>query len=200
MISHKYKCIFIHIPRCGGTSIEMALCGQDWHTVDKTTKHLIGSTAKKIYEPYWDNYFKFSFVRNPWARTASLQKFSHFYGVSIQKGKVNFGKYFDKFYPLEIDRRSKSHKDSFKPIENAIYLNTLNVKLDFIGRFENLQQDFNTVCDQLGIPHQQLPHSEKSFKKNYNKHYTEYYDDETREIVAEKYARDIEYFGYKFGE
>ena len=70
------------------------------------------------------------------------------------------------------------------------------VLTDFIGRFENLQEDFNTVCDKIEIPQHQLPHCNKTN----HKHYTEYYDAELREIIANRFREDIEYFGYKFGE
>ena len=67
------------------------------------------------------------------------------------------------------------------------------VELDFIGRFENLENDYKYICQKIGLT-TKLPH----VRASKHKHYTEYYDDETREIIADRYAKDIEYFGYKF--
>ena len=73
----------------------------------------------------------------------------------------------------------------------------VDIHLDmFFIRFENLQEDFDTFCDKVNIPRQVLPHKNKSDRK----HYTEYYDTESRELVEELFAKDLEYFGYKFGD
>ena len=75
------------------------------------------------------------------------------------------------------------------------FLHPIN-ELDFIGKFENLQEDFTQICDKLEIKDSMLPHK---FKTDH-KPYWEYYDDETREMVEKHYEVDINYFNYKFGE
>ena len=71
--------------------------------------------------------------------------------------------------------------------------------MDFVGRFENRENDLQYISQKIGVNIDSNIHQRKIQMRN-KKHYTEYYDDETRQIVAEKYAEDIEYFGYKFGK
>ena len=161
-----------------------------------------------------EDYFKFTFVRNPWDKMVSWyhyhkrRKWDFDSWPWDKNNPPEFKEFIKQIYDESFDwktlwkgRRGKSTYDQKVPLRvsnSYMWLVDENGKLlaDFIGRFENLQEDFDIVCDKIGIPQQKLPHKNKSK----HKHYTEYYDDETREIVAEKYAKDIEYFGYKFGE
>lgn len=144
-----------------------------------------------------EEYFVFSFVRNPWDRLVSqffyLHKTNNTGAIlrykTFDKNAINFLTHPFIDFGSDIPRRYMPLYDHLKNVEGKINLN-------FIGKMENLQKDLNTICDKIGIPRQELPHANKTK----HKHYTEYYDDETREIVAQKYAQDIQYFGYKFGE
>ena len=192
MISHKHKFIFIEVPKTGTRSIcsvlennfsavvlRPHLGASKWHT------HLERYQArfpKKI-----PSYFKFCFVRNPWDKIVSQYHFNrHSFGMN----DYTFEEYVHAF------KRGKRISWLNYDFLSWMTDDKGNMLMNFVGRFENLQEDFNIVCDKIGVPRQKLPHRNKTKRT----HYTEYYDDETREIVAEKYAKDIEYFGYKFGE
>jgi hypothetical protein len=67
---------------------------------------------------------------------------------------------------------------------------------DFIGRFENLEQDIKKVTELLGRePPTEIPHLNKSINRL---PYQEYYDDESVEKVNEMFQEEIDYFGFKF--
>jgi hypothetical protein len=70
------------------------------------------------------------------------------------------------------------------------------IQMDFIGRFENLQEDFAYIADRIGLEDAELPH----LLAGKNPSYVDFYDDHCRKLVADKYAEEIELFGYKFGQ
>ena len=199
MINHTHKFVFVAINKTGSTTIHTSLsnlCSQDSKGL-----HPHSSLSQILHKDNSiSNYFKFAFVRNPWDRCMSI----YFYR------RKKYGQYkntsFTKFIKELPDRTfldwyHVNVTDPFAPpvsLPQFFFLanKSEKISMDYIGRFENLQEDFDTICDKIGLPKQQLPHE----NKNKHKHYTEYYDEETKSIVAEKYAKDIEYFNYEFGE
>lgn len=198
MINHNLKSIFIHVPKCGGTSIEHVLQNESF--VHEKHYH----TSHRELNKNYNSYYKFAFVRNPYDKIVSEYKWftntKHKYPVkrvkNFYKG-VDFKTFLKIFtnWPKSKSNHNPNKGDYYHGLDYMHILQPIN-QMSYIGRFENLQQDFNIICNRIGITQQQLPHKYKIK----HKHYTEYYDEETKQIVAEKFAKDIEYFGYKFGE
>lgn len=200
MIDDKHKFIFIHIPKTGGTSIENAFKKR----IKSNRKHLTVSDYENELESDIEKYFIFSVIRNPWDKLISYWKYRQGERHAPIDGKITrFDDWLKFISSLNLDDlRGKTQKSNIPDFRMGLDLqfnslinkqNKINVNL---VRFENLQNDFNTICDKIGIKRHHLPHINKSR----HKHYTEYYNEETKQIVAETYAKDIEYFGYNFGE
>lgn len=209
MIDQSLKFIYIHIPKCAGTSIYKSLDpGIDdinltkhggWDSENNIYRqHATYTQIKEFYCPNIHDYYTFTFVRNPWSRILSdyfwmqreLKVVDSFKNFILQKNNFNIP---ELKYP---HINSCGRGDHLIPQSDFILNSEGEQMVNFIGKFESIQTDYNIVCHKIGIATRELPHKNKTK----HKHYTEYYDDETKQIVAEKYAKDIELFGYKFGK
>jgi len=202
MISHELKCIFIHIPRTAGSSIERALINDDWWTVESKTKHLIASQAKKIYSEYWNDYFKFSFVRDPYSRMLSMTTFDKirkmyygdtvsFTGIITDQHINEYKKLFGHLILIEHDYRFYKRKEVENEThrENCVYGNILDEPIDYIGKFETLEEDFKNLCNTLGLREKELG----KFSHSPHEHSLSV---EAKSLVSELYDKDFLTYNY----
>jgi hypothetical protein len=132
-----------------------------------------------VGEEVWRTYFKFSFERNPWDRQVSW-----YYYKWHAKGK---GKEFSDF----MQDRKRAYVENFE-----LYSSEDQIILDFVGRYEALDEDFRKALSHIGIAEAlQLPQVNKSDR---DRDYRRFYDDATKGIVADWYRREITHFGYEF--
>ena len=192
MIDDKNKIIFIHIPRTSGTSMEYFM-ENNLSEYKDVVKH---STAQEVYDSVgvdkWNEYFKFSITRNPYDMVISLYRAPIFRKIGYHGGthKQKTLKYFLEHY----EPCSWEHG-----VTCLDYINRDD--LDYVGEFTKRNETIKIIKQKTGLSiGKSISLMEIQAKQENPKHYTEYYDDETRQLVAEKYAKDIEYFGYKFGE
>lgn len=208
VISHSKKFIFIHNYKVAGTSIRDVLDKYNDKTFLKSKPHInklkfILGLYPKIYSrqhhnhsraleiknsipaQVYDSYYKFGFVRNPWdwqvsLYTYALKNTAH-YQHDLMKSFGNFDNYID----WRITKEKKLQKDFFYDGDECI--------VDFIGKMENLNEDFQTICSQIGID-ASLPHLKKSRSDN---KFRKFYTQKTIDLVYDAYLPDIETFNYQ---
>lgn len=226
IIAHHQKFIFVPIQKTGSTSIRNIL-EKKYNCVEASPDnssliytHTSACRLKLYFEQQkdlnntehswnWNEYFKFTFVRNPYARLVS--QYNYFCKIGSNPQKVIYSNRDDFTYPTDYYNLCKDiSKKSFKQfVQNN--QNNFDVpyswfclnEFDFIGKTENMQTDFdkaiehiNKNCTGVFMKNIIIPHCNKSTKK----HYSDYYDDETKKIAEKFYGEDIKRFNYTFGE
>jgi hypothetical protein len=200
MISLQKRFLFVHIPKTAGNSIQSALRDYSEDELVALRKEQDGIERFGLRNPKYrikkhstlveyraalgeaefGNLYKFTCVRNPWDRMVSY--------------------YFTPTHKTEAWDRKKFRKVISRALSVADYLRLDKGEgdpfgnVDYIMRFENLAEDFRTVCAVLDISPTILPQYNRSTRE----HYSKYYDDELRELVRTRFAREIERFGYTF--
>lgn len=207
IISHSKKFIFIHIYKVAGTSISDALKKYEALSLNsfrvyrflsrnypnlfpnKLHRHVTARELQQILPPeIFKNYFKFAFVRNPWDWQVSLyyymlkRKDHHQYDII---SKMNFVEYIDWVVNTDITLQ-----------KDMLFDESNQSLVDFIGKFENLEQDFQKACETIGITDTQLPHVNKSPRNKTG--YRDYYNERAKDLIGQAYKADIELFGYEF--
>lgn len=181
--SDEHKFIFIAIPKTGSGSIQNYL--QNFGVRSKRVWYENHAPIRKIKETLGEerlnNYFKFAFVRNPWDRAVSLFYWKKGYEHYPNFEEWNMRQIHDTLYHEFI----MDEKDE--------------VCIDFIGRFENLEEDFKIVCKKIGIPPPEKLGHENIQKVPKRKHYTEYFKSDIQiNRVRGLYTKTIDLLGYTF--
>ncbi len=195
LISESHKFIFLAIAKTGTSSIETALSSYRSPLTGNFSKHATCvKLQRELPENIWGSYFKFAFVRNPYDRMQSW----YFYRKRAElanpahprhhryTGNITFDEFIETF----------SKRDWMLNQVAWVAPPALGgeMQVDFVGRYETLEDDFRKVCHRIGVPHSPLPtirnsHNDASAAALWNSH--------TRSVINEYFRQDFETFGYE---
>lgn len=211
LINHRQKFIFIHVYKVAGTSVLNALENSTYPAyvpekarpaITRLTRrfnlspsfpirmHAKAKDAKSTLPPeVYDSYFKFAFVRNPWDWQVSLYEYGRQYKSHPQKELMQSFKNFDEYIDWRVSQERTLQKE-FVTDDNGTII------VDYVGRFEQLEDDFAKICKEAGIE-AILPQFNKTKSRQ---SYVQYYSDRTRKLIEDNFKEDIEFFDYSFGD
>ena len=170
--------VFIHPPRCSGTSIE-----QSFGWSNESEKHLCASSIRrKIGDKHWGNSFKFGVIRNPFDRIVSM-----YHAPCYRK--------FKKGIEFETMEQFLSFIPRVPTEEGIQCSDFINEHLDFIVRYENRNGDIDKIYKEFGIKIDKNTHLRQTRRE---KDYRIYHNEQTIDLIKTHFKDDIERFGYVF--
>jgi hypothetical protein len=188
VVNHEKKYIFVCIAKTASTSIRRRL-GYKYDPPPEEYHMFLKDILDK--NPDAKDYYKFAFVRNPYDRLYStyinLKYDGHPWATHL-KQKETF-----KEFIMDFQGSKYSEYIHLQPQVDYITCEG-KVNLDFLGRFENLDEDFKKVEKHLGMTHKDLEKIRRSSIMPWN---PKYYDEEMKKIVRKIYKEDFERFDYE---
>jgi len=206
IVSDKYKIIFLHIPRTSGTSMYDFFSKLDpsvkkydkYRDEDYSFGHLPASKIRDIVgEDKWKQYFKFSFIRNPfyWAKSFYLHDSSLLYSYDEEIWESIWWIFKDKTEGFAIDNNEIKLNNFLKwhtfrewwihPRGMINQSDYLDIPIDYIGIYEDLDNELKYIGKKIGIDIN-LPMINK------NKNNSVYFSNEVMEIIPTVFKDDIE--------
>jgi hypothetical protein len=206
IISHRHRFIFFAVPRTGTHAVRRAL-GQhlgpeDWEQQNLFEKkrlpmqdladlghgHIsVRQLQSCLPSRTWNSYFKFAVVRNPFDRFVSACFF-------LARKQPQIAHHANAFMKRAVTDPAFRRRVLVLPQTALLTDGTGSIPLDFVGRFENLQESFDYICEHLGFPRAELENRNSSQHEPYSR----YYDRTLAEAVGDIYRTDLETFSYTF--
>jgi sulfotransferase famil protein len=147
-------------------------------------EHMPASRVRDyVGEEVWRSYFKFAFDRNPWDRQVSW----YLYKTKSKRFRPSFERF--------MSSRRRAYVSNY-----AIYTLDGALAVDFVGRYERLEEDLNAALAKAGVPRCEVkvPHTNVTPDRDETKDYRSYYSSDTKALVADWYQPEIALLGYGF--
>ena len=206
IVSHAKKFIFFAVPKTGTHAVrellsshkgpddweQQILFGKQFLPIPEIAKIQHGHISVQQIVPYldtsiWQDYFKFAIVRNPFDRFISICFFLNRKNPLFLETPLQWMKSAIK---VQRFRERVLVKPQYQQLIDA----QGNIAMDYVGRYEVLQDSIDEICQRLQVETTQLQ------KRNTSEHkqYREYYDDELKSAVEIFYQEDLTRFNYAY--
>ena len=208
-ISHKHKYLYFVVPKCASKTIRLSL-GQytdiGYPKPSPLGQHItINDFFKSNYFDLFEQYFKFTFVRNPYEKLYSSfmqdihawQSYKIWHSVKkdifLSIGE-NFNRYMQE-YVYESDIKSDWDYIHFCPMHEFATIDN-ELCLDWFGKAENIENDLQELSKLLNLDIKKHQDANIRSKPSTNIKYLDKYTRETITLVNEIYSKDFELFSY----